>query len=87
MRFYYTFIHFADELLSNDPPNKENPYKSFFTQIGSARPIRGLNFRTPIVRISMDWAAVKISSEKEILFSKVSKDCAFDVITPVLLYV
>lgn len=62
--------HLGNDLLSNDPPNKENPYKSFFTQIGSARPIRGLNFRTPTVRIKMDWAEVKISSEKETLFSK-----------------
>ena len=59
------------ELLSNDPPSKENPYKSFFTQIGSARPIRGLNYRTPMVKIQMDWSSVSISSEKEILFSKV----------------
>jgi hypothetical protein len=56
--------YFVDELLSNDPPNKENPYKSFFTQIGSARPIRGANFRTPIMKLSMDWTLVKISSEK-----------------------
>ena len=62
--------HFGNELLSNDPPSKDNPYKSFFTQIASARPIRGLNYRTPIMRISMDWNAVKISSETEVLFSK-----------------
>ena len=54
------FLLFSDDLLSNDPPNKENPYKSYFTQIGSARPIRGLNFRTPIVRIKMDWDDVEI---------------------------
>ena len=40
-----------DDLVSNDPPNKENPLKSFFVQIGSARPMRGQNFRTPIIRI------------------------------------
>ena len=40
-----------DELISNDPPNKENTYKSFFAQIGSARPMRGQNYRTPILRI------------------------------------
>ena len=62
--------HFGNELLSNDPPNKDNPYKSFFTQIASARPIRGLNFRTPIMRMKMLWQSVKINSEKEVLFSK-----------------
>lgn len=62
--------HFGNELLSNDPPSKDNPYKSFFTQIASARPIRGLNYRTPIMRINMDWNSVKISSETEVLFSK-----------------
>ena len=40
-----------DDLISNDPPNKENPLKSFFVQIGSARPMRGQNYRTPIIRI------------------------------------
>ena len=24
---------FSEECLSNDPPNKENPYKSFYTQV------------------------------------------------------
>ena len=55
---------FSGELLSNDPPTKENPYKSFFSPIGSARPIRGLNYRTPILKIHMDWDLVKVESEK-----------------------
>ena len=61
---------FPDELLSNDPPGKDNPYKSFFTQIASARPIRGLNFRTPVIRLLVDWESVQISSDKKVLFSK-----------------
>ena len=40
-----------DDTVSNDPPNKENPHKSFFVQIGSARPMRGQNYRTPILRV------------------------------------
>ena len=60
---WYNFFY-VDELVSNDPPNKENPYKSYFTVISSARPIRGLNYRTPIIRIGVDWENVKISSEK-----------------------
>jgi len=43
------------DCLSNDPPSKENPYKSFYTQIGSARPIRGKNNRTPIVKVDLQW--------------------------------
>ena len=62
-------LAFSDELISNDPPNKDNPFKSYFTQIGSARPIRGLNFRTPIMRIKMHWESVKISSEKYFLLN------------------
>ena len=57
-------MFFLDELVSNDPPSKENPYKSYFTLIASARPIRGFNYRTPIIRINVDWDSVKISSEK-----------------------
>ena len=70
----------SGELLSNDPPTKENPYKSFFTPIGSARPIRGLNYRTPILRIHMDWDSVKVDSEKEILFSKEVRNEADDYV-------
>ena len=49
LTFYITFS--PDDLVSNDPPKKENPLKSFFVPIGSARPIRGQNYRTPIIRI------------------------------------
>ena len=27
------WFDFSEECLSNDPPNKENPYKSFYTQV------------------------------------------------------
>ena len=57
-------LKLSDEGLSNDPPAKENPYKSFYTQIGSARPIRGKNFRTPIVKINLQWNALKTISQK-----------------------
>lgn len=72
--------HFGNELLSNDPPNKDNPYKSFFTQIASARPIRGQNFRTPIMRITMDWSRTERKSEKEILFSQEVRNEAEDYV-------
>ena len=57
---YLSFM--IDDLISNDPPNKENPLKSFFVQIGSARPMRGQNYRTPIMRILplMDELEIKV---------------------------
>ena len=59
-----TLLFFLAELVSNDPPNKENPYKSYFTTIASARPIRGLNYRTPIIRVHIDWNSVVIKAER-----------------------
>ena len=62
--FLDIIIFFLAELVSNDPPNKENPYKSYFTTIASARPIRGLNYRTPIIRVHIDWDSVVIKAER-----------------------
>ena len=53
-----------DDSISNDPPNKENPHKSFFVQIGSARPMRGQNYRTPILRIVPSLDELETSVEE-----------------------
>ena len=63
-----------DDLVSNDPPNKENPLKSFFVQIGSARPMRGQNYRTPIIRVLPLIDELKTKVE-EYVFKTVIKIC------------
>ena len=63
-----------DDLVSNDPPNKENPLKSFFVQIGSARPMRGQNYRTPIIRVLPLIDELKTKVE-EYVFRTVIKIC------------
>ena len=65
-RFGFDHISFMllDELISNDPPNQENPHKSFFVQIGSARPMRGQNYRTPILRIQPTLGGLETSVEE-----------------------
>ncbi len=54
----------AGESFSNDPPSKENPYKTWTVPVASARPIRGQNYRTPILKITMDWAKLSIKSSQ-----------------------
>ena len=53
----------GSECFSNDPPTKGNPYKSWFTTIGSARPIRGINFTTVVMRLEMDWSQMQVAPE------------------------
>ena len=53
----------GSECFSNDPPTKGNPYKSWFATIGSARPIRGINFRTVVMRLEMDWSQMRVEPE------------------------
>lgn len=61
---------FPNDSVGNDPPSKVNPMKAWFAQIGSCRPIRGQNYRTPMMRINLDWAKKEVSSSEEILFSQ-----------------
>ena len=58
------FLIITDETLSNDPPSKDNEHKSFFTQIGSIRPMRGQNYKTPMIKISPIWDELETSVEE-----------------------
>jgi len=66
--------HFGNETLSNDPPSKENVHKSVFTQIGSVRPMRGQNYKTPMIRINPLWDQVVTEVEEIELFSREIKN-------------
>ncbi len=50
----------GSESIGNDPPSKENGYKSWIVSVGSARPIRGQQYRTPILKVTMDWESMQI---------------------------
>lgn len=54
----------GSDCISNDPPNKENPYKGWTVTIGSARPIRGSSYRTAVMRLSLDWEQMDVKAEQ-----------------------
>ncbi len=53
----------GSDSISNDPPNKGNPYKPWYSTIGSARPIRGTSFRTVVMRLQLDWTQMEVAVE------------------------
>ena len=59
------------ESFGNDPPNKDNNYKSWMSSVMSVRPIRGQNYRTPILRVTADWEQMKIDSSEYVVKSNV----------------
>lgn len=68
------------DCVSNDPPNKENPYKSWIVPIGSARPIRGATYRTAVMRLSLDWKHMDIKPEQEVLFDQQAQNATEEYI-------
>lgn len=78
---YQVAYQIGSESFSNDPPTKGNPYKSWFTTIGSARPIRGINFRTVVMRLEMDWSQMNVTPEPYVFLlilcspNKLAKGC------------
>jgi len=59
-------LHFADDCISNDPPTaSEAAYKQWAAQFGSARPLRGLLYRTLLMTIEPLWDSAKLRFERE----------------------
>jgi len=61
--------HYGNETLSNDPPSKEDELKSYFTPIGSLRPMRGQHYKTPMIRIHPLWDEMTTKVEEIELYS------------------
>ncbi len=70
----------GSDCISNDPPNKENAYKSWWALIGSARPVRTANYRTLILKMTLDWDAVEIGSTEKVWFEQEVKNESEDYI-------
>jgi len=59
-------FHVAEDCLSNDPADPKDPtYKQWAAQFGSARPIRGLSYRTLILNVEPDWDKATLRFERE----------------------
>ncbi|XP_071746135.1 uncharacterized protein [Lepeophtheirus salmonis] len=52
---------------SNDPMQKNHPWKSWFQLIGSVRPIRGLNYETIAIKAHVDWENAEVETIKNIV--------------------
>jgi len=61
-----SMIHFGGECISNDPVvSGEAEYKPWSGQFGSARPLRGLNYRTLLCKVEPEWQKATLRFERE----------------------
>lgn len=69
----------SGECLSNDPVVAgEAEYKPWSGPFGSARPIRGLGYRTLICRVEPEWDKAVLRMERELLESLEHSNDTYD---------
>jgi len=74
---------FGDECLSNDPPNaKEEGYKQWAAQFGSARPLRGLLYRTLLMQVEPEWTKASLRFERERVQAYEHQNDAYETCCP-----